>query len=171
MKANGPKRKIFDAVDMMTADVPQAETGNGLQSLPVDKIKLFHDHPFHLYQGERLDDMVESIREHGIRLSGPSLGRRSSDYDHDLKTQYIDNADRVEVERAFSLTKRSYGLGCITTRLAETTLGSIVLSVIAMNIGKIARLSFWPKFISIFSRYLAMWIRPLEPSADLQPAY
>lgn len=66
MKANGPKRKIFDAVDMMTADVPQMETGNGLQSLPVDKIKPFHDHPFHLYQGERLDDMVESIREHGV---------------------------------------------------------------------------------------------------------
>ena len=66
MKANGPKRKIFDAVDMMTADVQQAETGNGLQSLPVDKIKPFHDHPFRLYQGERLDDMVESIREHGV---------------------------------------------------------------------------------------------------------
>ena len=67
MKANGPKRKIFDAVDMMTADdVPKAETGNGLQSLPVDEIKAFHDHPFHLYQGERLDDMVESIREHGV---------------------------------------------------------------------------------------------------------
>ena len=66
MKANSPKRKIFDAVDMMTADVPKAETGNGLQSLPVDKIKPFHDHPFHLYQSERLDDMVESIREHGV---------------------------------------------------------------------------------------------------------
>ena len=66
MKANGPKRKIFDAVDMMTADIPQAETGNGLQSLPVDKIRPFHNHPFHLYQGERLDDMVESIREHGV---------------------------------------------------------------------------------------------------------
>ena len=66
MKANGPKRKIFDAVDMMTADIPQAETGNGIQSLSVDKIKPFHDHPFHLYQGERLDDMVESIREHGV---------------------------------------------------------------------------------------------------------
>ncbi|XCP85118.1 ParB N-terminal domain-containing protein [Roseburia hominis] len=66
MKANGPKRKIFDAVDMMTADAPQAETGNGLQNLPVDKIEPFHDHPFHLYKGERLDDMVESIREHGV---------------------------------------------------------------------------------------------------------
>lgn len=66
MKANGPKRKLFDAVDMMTADMPQAETGNGLQRLPVDKIKPFQDHPFRLYEGERLDDMVESIREHGV---------------------------------------------------------------------------------------------------------
>lgn len=66
MKANGPKRKIFDAVDMMTADMPQVETGNGLQDLPVDKIEPFHDHPFHLYEGERLDDMVESVREHGV---------------------------------------------------------------------------------------------------------
>lgn len=66
MKAKTPKRKIFDAVDMMTADMPQTETGNGLQRLPVDKIKPFQDHPFRLYEGERLDDMVESIREHGV---------------------------------------------------------------------------------------------------------
>lgn len=66
MKANAPKRKIFDAVDMMTADTAKAETGSGLQNLPVDKVKPFHDHPFRLYEGERLDDMVESIREHGI---------------------------------------------------------------------------------------------------------
>ncbi len=66
MKANAPKRKIFDAVDTMTVDMAKAETGNGFQSLPVDKIKPFHDHPFRLYEGERLDDMVESIREHGV---------------------------------------------------------------------------------------------------------
>ncbi len=80
MKANGPKRKIFDAVDMMTADVPKAETGNGLQSLPVDSIKPFHDHPFRLYQGERLDDMVESIREHGI-LNPVIVRKKGSGYE------------------------------------------------------------------------------------------
>ena len=80
MKANSPKRKIFDAVDMMTADVPKAETGNGLQSLPVDKIKPFHDHPFHLYQGDRLDDMVESIREHGV-LNSVIVRKKGNDYE------------------------------------------------------------------------------------------
>lgn len=80
MKANGPKRKIFDAVDMMTADATQAGTGNGLQNLPVDKIKPFHDHPFHLYQGERLDDMVESIWEHGV-LNPVIVRKKDSGYE------------------------------------------------------------------------------------------
>lgn len=69
MKANAPKRKIFDAVDMLTGESPAqstAEAAGGIQMVPVDKIKAFHDHPFRLYEGERLDDMVESIKEHGV---------------------------------------------------------------------------------------------------------
>ena len=69
MKANGPKRKIFDAVDMLTEESSahvQNQMADGVQMLPLEKIKAFHDHPFHLYEGERLDDMVESIKEHGV---------------------------------------------------------------------------------------------------------
>lgn len=69
MKANAPKRKIFDAVDMLTGESPErmAEAAaGGVQMLPVDKIKAFHDHPFRLYEGERLNDMVESVKEHGV---------------------------------------------------------------------------------------------------------
>ena len=66
MKANAPKRKIFnDAVDMITGvDVPVIV--KDIQMLPVDAVKPFHDHPFRLYEGERLKDMVESVHEHGI---------------------------------------------------------------------------------------------------------
>ena len=66
MKANAPKRKIFnDAVDMMTGvEAPAAV--KDIQMLTVDAVKPFHDHPFRLYEGERLKDMVESVREHGI---------------------------------------------------------------------------------------------------------
>lgn len=69
MKANAPKRKIFDAVDMLTGESPAQTTETaavGVQMLPVDKIKAFHDHPFRLYEGERLNDMVESVKEHGV---------------------------------------------------------------------------------------------------------
>lgn len=71
MKANGPKRKIFDAVDMLTEEASaqvQDKAADGVQMLPLDKIKAFHDHPFHLYEGERLQDMVESIKEHGVLM-------------------------------------------------------------------------------------------------------
>ena len=34
--------------------------------LSIKKIRPFHDHPFHLYEGDRLEGMVASVREHGI---------------------------------------------------------------------------------------------------------
>ena len=66
MKADVPKRKIFsDAVDLLSPG-EQAPAGSGVEMLNIDEIKPFRHHPFHLYEGERLDDMVESIKEHGI---------------------------------------------------------------------------------------------------------
>lgn len=67
MKVNTPKRKIFnDAVDVLCGAEDVSATENGIQMLPIDSIRPFRNHPFRLYEGERLDDMVESIREHGI---------------------------------------------------------------------------------------------------------
>lgn len=69
MKANAPKRKIFDAVDMLTEGtsvLAPVVASDGVQMISVEKIKGFHDHPFRLYEGDRLNDMVESIKEHGI---------------------------------------------------------------------------------------------------------
>ena len=70
MKANAGKRKIFDAVDLLTEDTSaqttEVNTENGVELIAIDTIKAFHNHPFHLYEGERLNDMVESIREHGV---------------------------------------------------------------------------------------------------------
>ena len=63
MKANQPKKKVFnDAIDFLTGGEPDGS----VQMLPVGSIAPFHEHPFKLYVGERLDDMVESIKEHGI---------------------------------------------------------------------------------------------------------
>ena len=65
MKANSTKRKIFDAVDLLTEDtssqMPVKTMKGGVTMLDIDSIKPFHNHPFHLYEGDRLDDMVESI--------------------------------------------------------------------------------------------------------------
>ena len=68
MKANAPKRKVFqDAVDLL--GMPEAENNpafGGTKMIPIEKIIPFHNHPFRLYEGEHLDDMVESVREHGV---------------------------------------------------------------------------------------------------------
>lgn len=70
MKANAGKRKIFDAVDLLTEDtsaqITEVKAKNGVERIKVDEIQAFHDHPFHLYEGERLQDMVQSIKEHGV---------------------------------------------------------------------------------------------------------
>ena len=69
MRANAPERKIFDAVDMLTegtSALAPVVASDGVQMISVEKIKGFHDHPFRLYEGDRLNDMVESVKEHGI---------------------------------------------------------------------------------------------------------
>ena len=93
MKANAPKRKIFnDAVDMITGvDAPVVV--KDIQMLPVDSVKPFHDHPFWLYEGERLKDMVESVREHGIL--NPVIVLQTTDGYEMLSGHNRQNAARV----------------------------------------------------------------------------
>lgn len=56
-----------DAVDLLgMPEVKNVPAFSGTTMISVEKIVPFHNHPFRLYEGERLDDMVESIREHGV---------------------------------------------------------------------------------------------------------
>ena len=77
-----------------------------------------------------------------IRISGKKLGRPKKDVDTkaEKKTAYQDNTDRIEVERKFSLAKRKFGLGLLLTKREDTTKASIVLSIIAMNVDRLAAL-------------------------------
>ena len=64
MKANS-KRKVFgDAVDLLMGDMEEVTMPRGVQMVPVKNIQPFHDHPFHMYEGERLEDMIASVKEH-----------------------------------------------------------------------------------------------------------
>ena len=78
MKGNAPKRKVFeDAVDLLTVEmaIDKAVAKDGIVYLPIDRIKPFHDHPFRLYEGDRLEDMVQSIKDHGVL--NPVIVRRT----------------------------------------------------------------------------------------------
>lgn len=72
-------------------------------------------------------------REHNIIMSGPKLGRPSKDK-KSTREEYQDNKDRIEIERFFSTGKRCNGAGLIMTKLEETTLSSIALSILVTNL-------------------------------------
>ena len=97
MKANSTKRKIFDAVDLLTEDtssqMPVKTMKGGVTMLDIDSIKPFHNHPFHLYEGDRLDDMVESIRDHGIL--NPVIVRKIDDGYEMLSGHNRQNAAKI----------------------------------------------------------------------------
>ena len=85
-------------------------------------------------------DNLSFCKQHNIRLSGAALGRPKKDTEIDKKQNYIDECERVEVERKFSLAKRKCGMGMIVTRLKETTCHSIAMSVLLLNLRKIEKL-------------------------------
>ena len=83
-------------------------------------------------------DNLSYCKLHNIRLSGPALGRpKKNDDNRDKKQDYVDECERVEVERRFSLAKRKCGLGLIMTKLEETISHSIAMSIVVLNLRKI----------------------------------
>lgn len=59
------KREITDAVDFLLEDTSVLEQGD-IQNIELNLLENYHDHPFTLYTGKRLSDMVESVKENGI---------------------------------------------------------------------------------------------------------
>ena len=74
---------------------------------------------------------------HGIRLSGPALGRPKKDEQRDRQQTYLDQNERVEVERQFSLAKRKCNLGKVTTKREETVGFTLAMSIVVLNLRKI----------------------------------
>ena len=73
-------------------------------------------------------------KEHGIRLSGPRLGRPKADeLEADREIAYRDSCDRNIVESRNGIAKRRYGLDRILTYLSCTAKTEAALVVLAMN--------------------------------------
>lgn len=81
-------------------------------------------------------DNLNFCKEHGIRLSGPALGRPKKELP-DRKQNYIDECERVEVERRFSLGKRKCNLGRVTAKLTDTAFHCIAMSMVVLNLRKL----------------------------------
>ena len=78
-------------------------------------------------------------KEHGIRLTGPALGKPPKDQalTKQAKAQeYQDICDRNEVEGVFGTGKTAYGIGRIAAHLEATTFCTIGVTLILMNLTK-----------------------------------
>jgi hypothetical protein len=92
---------------------------------------------------------------HGIRLSGPQLGRPNSDPDlvAEEKRQFLDDQRRpIAVEAKFGEGKRRYGLGLIREKLAPAHGSTLAINILVMNLEKLLVLLFVFSHVgSIFS--------------------
>jgi hypothetical protein len=99
----------------------------------------------------RTRDNLSYCKEHGIRLSGPPLGRPRKDEPRDRKSEYRDNCERNAIEGFFGTGKRSYGLDVIMAKLQNTSVTVIMVGIMAMNLKRLVLLQFlwllhrWPK--------------------------
>lgn len=95
---------------------------------------------------------------HRIRLSGPALGRPKKDKQRDRRQTYLDQNERIEVERQFSLAKRKCNLGKVKTKLEGTVGFTLAMSIVVLNLRKIQR---------TLSRLLLQLLRYLWPQRKL----
>ena len=82
---------------------------------------------------------------HGIRLSGPRLGRPKNDPEllAEDKRQFLDDQrQRNAVEGKIGQGKRRFGLGLIREKIAVTQGSTIALNVLVMNLEKLLELLF-----------------------------
>ena len=100
----------------------------------------FYPESVHVDKIYRTKDNRRFCKKHGIRLSGPPLGRPPEEADvlkEQKKLQHQDEVDRIAVEGKFGQGKRRFSLARIMTKLAGTSEVAIMVSFIVMNLEKI----------------------------------
>jgi len=95
-------------------------------------------------------------KEHGVRLSGPRLGRPGPNALADRKTARADNAARNGIESPFGIGNRRYGLGRIMAKLRCTAESVIAIQFLLLNLdGRVRAIA-----LALFHRLLAAWNCP-----------
>ena len=78
-------------------------------------------------------------KKHGIRISGPRLGRPGKDYADELRQELKEIGERNAVEGKFGNGKRKFNLARIMAKLKETASTMIMRDVFVLNIERLFR--------------------------------
>ena len=114
----------------------------------------------HADQIYRTRDNLKWCKQHDIRLSGPPLGRPSSDETEQARLRQQardDESVRVAVEGKFGQGKRRFGLGRVMAKLAQTAETMIAITCLVMNLEKRLR-----RFIVVFLLVLMRFLRDYQ---------
>lgn len=83
-------------------------------------------------------------KERGIRISGPPLGRPPKNVSKEIKKQAAeDEGIRNSIEGKFGQGKRRFSLGRVMTKLPHTSLTSIALTFLVMNLSTLLSRLLW----------------------------
>jgi hypothetical protein len=101
-------------------------------------------------------------KAHGIRLSGPPLGRPKRDQSADKKIERMDAAERNGIESPFGIGKRRYGLARIMAKLQCTAETVIALQFLIMNLDYKVRVYFCLLLRWLFgdanAKFSSLWV-------------
>ena len=78
-------------------------------------------------------------KKHGIRISGPRLGRPGKDYADELRQELKEIGERNAVEGKFGNGKRKFNLARIMAKLKETASTMIMRDVFVLNMERLFR--------------------------------
>ena len=109
-------------------------------------------------------------KKHGIRLSGPPLGRPPSEPEKQqaIKLQaYQDELERIPIEGKFGQGKRRFSLARVMCKLAMTSETAIMVAFLVMNLEKWLKSHLFCLFSSLQKRILCLlnlkttvWMNP-----------
>lgn len=89
---------------LLDEDTKAGETEHDFHiTLGINDLVPYADHPFKLYEGERLDDMVRSVREHGVIV--PVIVRPHTDDEYAGMYEILSGHNRVNAAKIAGLTK------------------------------------------------------------------
>lgn len=107
----------------------------------------------------RTTENLQYCKEHGIRLSGPRLGRPAKEERAEQKKlERQDAAERNGIEAKFGEGKRRYGLDHIRAKLADTSMTVIAMQMLVMNLERWLWVWFalWPELAEVLLRSTPM---------------
>ena len=97
----------YDGANMSEQLESDIKTQTAVHSVAIEKLVPFNNHPFKLYEGERLADMVESVKENGIII--PIIIRPIDDEKYEILSGHnrVESAKIIGLETAPAIIREN----------------------------------------------------------------